>query len=101
MLLRHLPRESSYIQAVVGETARWSDTEHLLAGVFDLLQVANYLTGSAHFKNKPSPPTPIARPGDKPALRMKPRTSYTLAELDRVRETWADAQVTEQDPEVR
>lgn len=98
LLLHHLPRESSYVQAVVGTEARWGDTEHLLATLIDSVQVTNYLTGQAHFKSKPTPPKPITRPGD---VRLKPRSSYTLAQLDRVRQSWADAEVTEQTPEVR
>lgn len=86
MLLRHLPRDSAYVQAVNGERARWGDTEHLLAGIIDVLQAGNYLTTRAHFKGNQQPPKPMRRPGDRPAVDGKrvgnrSRTNAEMAEI--------------------
>lgn len=69
MLLRHLPRESAYIQAIGGPRVRWGEVEHLIAHVIDLLALNNYLTLRAHFKGEPKHPTPFRRPGDPVATR--------------------------------
>jgi hypothetical protein len=70
VLLTHLPRESNYVQAVGGERARWSDTEHLLAGIIDAVQIGNFYTqviaSNRQFKDAPKPPQSFPRPGDKP-----------------------------------
>jgi hypothetical protein len=63
VLMAHLPRESSYVQAVAGERARWGDTEHLLALIADALHVGNYQRARAHFKGNPKAPDPLPRPG--------------------------------------
>lgn len=89
MLLSHLPRESAYIQAVSGERGRWGDTEHLLAGIIDLLRSGNYLTQRAHFKGDPPPPRPFRRPGDppEPGQRLGDR-SFTRAQMRKILDEW-------------
>ena len=58
-LIRHLPREANLPRALYGDELAWGDTEHLLANVVDLLQVANWQRTDTK-KNKP--PTPMPRP---------------------------------------
>jgi hypothetical protein len=69
VLLRYLPRESAYAQAVFGDRARWGPTEHLLASLIDVSQVGNYLAeitaSNRQLKgNAPTAPKPIPRPGE-------------------------------------
>lgn len=59
MLLERLPRDSATARSMGGEAAEWGLQEHLLAVVFDALQVANWQR--AQRKNRPPKPTP--RPG--------------------------------------
>jgi hypothetical protein len=66
-LLRFLPRESVTVQEILGDEARWSDTEHLLALAVDSMRSLNWLYshGSRAFKGVPKkPPDPVRRPGD-------------------------------------
>lgn len=63
VILRQSPRESAYARAKLGEKVAWGETEHLLAAIFDALQIANWQRGNAG-KKAPSPkPKPIPRPG--------------------------------------
>lgn len=68
MLLRHLPRDSAYVRAWAGDQAAWGDTEHLLAGVIDAVQIGNFYTevmaSGRRMKSTPKPPTALLRPGD-------------------------------------
>jgi hypothetical protein len=53
------------VQAVVGDDARWSDTEHLLALVGDSLAHLGWMFARVNFKGIPKkPPQHIRRPGD-------------------------------------
>jgi hypothetical protein len=59
------------VQEILGDEARWSDTEYLLALAVDSLTnlswlgVSGVLGGVAKIKNPPKkPPEPIRRPGD-------------------------------------
>lgn len=89
VLLRYLPREAAYVQAVGGPATQWSATEHLLAGVIDVVQVGNYLTTRAHFKGNPDPPKPVRRPGDRPerSNRLGNR-SYTKDQMRKILDRW-------------
>lgn len=79
MLLRHLPRDSSYLEAVVGPSARWSDAEYLLAQIVDGVQVSNYLAKVGfRLTGEHRPPEPLARPG---TVRRRVGNSMTPAEL--------------------
>ena len=104
VLLTHLPRESSYVQAVGGERARWGDVEHLLAGVIDVVQIGNFYTqvlaSNRQFKDAPKPPKPFMRPGDKPARTGKRvgDRSYTQAQMRAILDRWRKGTSTE--PEV-
>lgn len=93
MLLTHLPRESAYVQAVVGDEVRWGATEHLLASLIDAIQVGNYMTGRAHFKGNPSPPKQIRRPGDRPTDRLGGRRVYTRDEMRDLLDHWGEGAV--------
>jgi len=63
VLLAHLPRESSYVQAVVGDAALWSHTDHLIANVVDHLTWLNHNYVQAHSKKRLDKPKLMRRPG--------------------------------------
>jgi hypothetical protein len=80
---------------VLGEAARWSDAEYLMALAVDSLAQGNWMFAGVHAKNPPKrPPTPVRRPGDvsgvegmTATLNLTERTtivttSLTFAELD-------------------
>lgn len=74
VLLNHLPRTSSFVQAAGGGRLAWGDSEHLLASLIDTMRVGNYLAevqaAGLQFKgHKPKPPTAMARPSDETAPR--------------------------------
>lgn len=72
MLLGHLPRESSYVVAMVGEQARWSDAEYLLAHVADAMNVSNYIAKIGfRVAGNHQPPEPFDRPGRAGAQRRR------------------------------
>jgi len=58
--LKHLPPESALVRAVSPDEAEWTLVPHLLAGIADRLEVANWQR--AGDKNAPKP-KPIPRPG--------------------------------------
>ena len=104
VLLNHLPRESAYVQAVVGDTARWGDTEHLLAGLIDVVQVGNYYTqvlaSNRQFKEAPKPPPVFPRPGDKPDRGKRPGRTYTREQMREIldrRRQGIDKEVSDDD----
>lgn len=55
-----MPREARTVQEL-NPAALWGSTEHLLAGMFDVLQGANWQRGGG----KGTRPRPIERPGSK------------------------------------
>jgi hypothetical protein len=57
--VRQLPASSRLVRAEVGDTARWTDTEHLLAAIFDAIQIGNWQRGHG----KGQRPKPAKRPG--------------------------------------
>lgn len=59
--MRQLPPESRLIREHVGHPV-WSQSEHLLAGIFDVVQWANFQRSG----NKGERPKPIPRPGSGP-----------------------------------
>lgn len=81
VLIRQLPREAATVQAVAGADARWGDVEHLLAGIFDVLNVHNWQYAAAHAPKgkKPKRPKPLPRPGTKSAPSR--RTRLTPAQI--------------------
>jgi hypothetical protein len=61
VIVKNLPRTSATNRAANGETAQWSLTDYLLAGIFDLIAVGNWQRAGK--KNAPRP-KPLPRPGD-------------------------------------
>jgi len=61
VLVRQLPPTSRLAREQHGDAVRWGDTEHLLAGIFDLLAGANWQRGGG----KGQRPKPVKRPTDK------------------------------------
>lgn len=93
VLLGHLPRESAFVQADRGQSARWGELEHLVASVIDVLQAGNYLTTRAHFQGKPKPPTPIRRPGDPQGRGHIGRRKYTPEQMRQKLDHWGEGMV--------
>lgn len=58
LVIDHLPQTSALARAMGGG---WTQAEHLLAGVFDVLNWANYQRSGC----KGSKPRPLERPGPK------------------------------------
>lgn len=57
----------------------WGDTEHLLAGVFDSLQLLQWMYLCAHRdpdSRAPERPRPLPRPGEEPAADPTPADRY-------------------------
>jgi hypothetical protein len=66
VLLAHLPADSATFWAVDpkgAEAASWSRTDHLLAGVFDLLQTLLWQNANQGRKSPTPRPRPLPRPG--------------------------------------
>lgn len=68
--------------------ALWTDSEHLLAGLFDSLQVLQWMYATAHRDpDKPAlpKPEPLPRPGEEPAAEPSPASKYlALADVPAV-----------------
>lgn len=81
VLIRQLPRDAATVQAAAGPTARWGDVEHLLAGIFDALNVHNWQYATVHAPKgkKPKRPKPLPRPGTQRAPSR--RTQLTPAQI--------------------
>lgn len=64
-LIGHLPRESALQRAVLGESARWGEVEHLLAVLIDLAQAQLWMTTAVNTPKgkRPKRPRPYPRPG--------------------------------------
>ena len=63
VLLKHLPRSSSTARALYGpELSEWGVTEHLLAGVLDVLRWLQWAKTEDGEKGR-NRPEPIPRPG--------------------------------------
>lgn len=94
VLLRHLPRESAYVQAVGGDTVRWGDSEHLLAGILDVVQIGNFYTqvlaSDRRLKGDPKPPKPLERPGDR---KKRAKASRTVAQIAGTLEAWREGRL--------
>lgn len=91
MLLDRLPRTSWYVQAVLGERARWGDSEHLLASLVDQLAWLNHNYAQAHTKKRLPRPSLMRRPGvvlDEPGVKRYKGRARPLDELRRLKERW-------------
>lgn len=87
MLVRHLPSDGILARARAGGHL-WGDTEHLLAGVFDSLQVLQWMYVTAHRDPDARPlprPEPLPRPGETPPAEPSPASRYAaLADVPAV-----------------
>lgn len=83
-LLRYLPREAVTVQLIVGDEARWSDIEHLLAFIGDTISHQSWMFLQVNAKNAPKkPPSLIPRPGDAaPDRAMTSVSPLSFAELE-------------------
>jgi hypothetical protein len=84
VLLAHLPPDSATYREIDpkgAEAASWSRTDHLLASVFDSLQMLLWQNGNQG-KKSPSPrPRPLPRPGMEGKGRQVKGTPMPLNEL--------------------
>jgi hypothetical protein len=83
--VRHLPPESATAterrvaqpegegggSQVEADEVPWSQSELLLAAMYDALRRIEWLYVSAHAKNPPKPPDPLPRPGVKRVNRKR------------------------------
>lgn len=60
VIVKQSPRDSAIYRSVIGEGHEWGLTEHIFAGVFDLLAVANWQRGG---DEKAKRPDRLERPG--------------------------------------
>jgi hypothetical protein len=84
VLLAHLPNESATYWAVDpkgAEAASWSRTDHLLASVFDSLQVLIWQNANQGRKSPTQRPRPLPRPGMEGKSRQVKGTPMPLDEL--------------------
>lgn len=79
VIVRQSPRTSALNRARLGEAADWGVTDHLLAGVFDLLAGANWQRGG---DNKAPRPKPLKRPGSKPEGQKFGGDAIPISEFD-------------------
>ena len=73
VLVAGLPRDSVTVRASTPE-AEWSTTDHLLAGLIEVLDQTSWRAVMPHAKKgwKPPPPLKVPRPGDpEPAPRER------------------------------
>lgn len=84
VVLEHSALDSEYARKKLGDKARWSTTEHLIATVADLIQIGNWQYATAHSKkgHAPPKPTPIERPGQA-SKRRQNRTQLSEREIAR------------------
>ena len=75
--MRWLPFESAFGRSRREEAADWSQDTHLLAGIWDTLQQANFYYLGAHGV-KAEEPSSFPRPN---ALTPEPRPFVSLAEF--------------------
>jgi hypothetical protein len=80
VLIAGLPRTSNLAREVHGGEAEWSTGDHLLALLFDALQIANWQRSKdgATGRNKPKP---LPRPGLKTAGERMGKTTRTPEEV--------------------
>jgi hypothetical protein len=60
VIVKHLPDTSALRREVLGDHAPWDVQAHLLAGIFDVLAVANWQRGGDENAKKPER---LERPG--------------------------------------
>lgn len=82
VLIGHLPREAATVRALVGESADWGVTEHLLAAAVDALHAANWQRSGRKGARRPKP---VRRPGDTTSAetkQYKPSRTFSPDEID-------------------
>lgn len=72
-LIGQLPRQSRTTKLVVGDKARWGETDYLLANVYDAVNALTWITVSAHSAKgkRPPKPRPMLRPGQHDPSRQR------------------------------
>lgn len=93
VLLRQLPHDSRTHTALRDDQPHWSVEAHLMAGMFDVLQWANYQRAGKGRK-----PRPIERPGDERTQRIG-RRGLSVEQLEE-RLKYLDENAVEAEPEV-
>jgi hypothetical protein len=78
VLVAALPADASTVEAVHGDQARWTLTDHLLASVFDALAVISWQLGG---DKRAARPKPMARPGVADTTRRYGKTVRSRAEV--------------------
>ena len=73
--LEHARPGSAFLRSLVGESAEWTLTDHLLAVAIDVLNAANWQRGGG----KGSAPKPIRRPGMQPEKKAITGTPMSLS----------------------
>jgi len=80
-IIRWLPADAAYRKFLNPEDAQWTLPEHLLAGIYDTLQGANWQrAGNRHAKR----PEPLPRPGVKPKTEVKQHKPKKASKPDEV-----------------
>lgn len=80
-IIRWLPADAAYRKFLNPEDAQWTLPEHLLAGIYDTLQGANWQrAGNKHAKR----PEPLPRPGVKPKTEVKQHKPKKASKPDEV-----------------
>jgi hypothetical protein len=67
VLLAELPSDSATARSLNGGERPWTPLEHLLAGIFDTLQVLAWQNANQGRKSPTKRPTPLPRPGIEPS----------------------------------
>lgn len=73
-------------RATAGDQAGWGLTQHLLAGLYDQLAVANWQRAASGAKRAPKKPSPLPRPGIDDGQRSEKSTAIPLSEFQRISE---------------
>src|SRR5690606_32683971 len=72
-LIEHLPPESAYVAARRGGpgSREWPVTHAMLADLFAVTAVGNYMSQRVNLEGKPDPPEPYPRPGEQQNTHKK------------------------------
>lgn len=89
VVVRQSPRASALFRSMHPEAADWGHSEHLLAAVFDAVQINNWLTAQGKRHERPRPlPRPGVTPEGKtygsqpiPMHEMAKRLGWTTEEV--------------------
>jgi hypothetical protein len=84
VIVANLPTDSAVVRAELGQDHGWGRTEHLLAGVVDLLNILVWQPTSDGQKNR-NRPSPIPRPGVQRRVGHRTTSMDDMAEWLRTR----------------